>query len=184
MMMWDGVPVERVRVHRMSDGGEVDPDLVRPPRLETHPEHRVPCGLREDLEMSNCGPPHSRGHERRVVRVPADRRVYGPCRGQPFPNHEGTVDAAHPPGRHHLYESRVSGLTFRQHQQARGVAVETVDDAGTVGVVAARYASIQERVHERTRRVASARVYNESGGFVHHQQMLVLEDYGHRDLLR
>src|SRR5215210_6769942 len=67
--------VERVSVHRMSDGREVDPDLVRPPRLEVHAEHRVSRSLGQYLEVRHGRLPYPCGHQRGVIGVTADRRV-------------------------------------------------------------------------------------------------------------
>src|SRR5215217_7499788 len=49
-MAGDRGAVQRVRVHRMTDGREVDHELVRPPCLEPYAEHRVPTGVGEHLE--------------------------------------------------------------------------------------------------------------------------------------
>src|SRR5215218_7890683 len=83
---WNGLSVQRVGVDRISDGREVDPDLVGPPRLELHSEHRVARGLREHLEVGDGGPPYPCGHERRGVRVAPDRRVDRARLRQPFAN--------------------------------------------------------------------------------------------------
>src|SRR5829696_10397320 len=72
---WNGLSVQRVCVDWISDGREVDPDLVGPSRLELHSEHRVARGLREQLEVCDGGPPYPCGHERRVVRVAPDGGV-------------------------------------------------------------------------------------------------------------
>src|SRR5215204_7669621 len=50
-MAGDRVAVQGVCVRRMPDGREVDPDLVRPPRLWPYAEHRtLPCA-RKSLEV-------------------------------------------------------------------------------------------------------------------------------------
>ena len=55
--------------------------------------------------------------------------------------------------------------------------------SGAQGVIPSSNAPVQERVHERPGRVASARVNHEPCRFVHYQDMLVLEDHGDRDHL-
>ena len=58
-----------------------------------------------------------------------------------------------------------------------------MNDAGAQRVIPAFNAPVQECVHERARRVASAWVYHEPCRFVHYQEMLVLEEDGDGDLL-
>src|SRR5918998_229221 len=58
----DRGPVERVGVNGVADSREVDPDLVRPPGLEPHPEHRVPRRLPQDLEVRDGSLAHAGGH--------------------------------------------------------------------------------------------------------------------------
>ena len=58
-----------------------------------------------------------------------------------------------------------------------------MNDAGAQRVIPTFNAPVQERVHERARRVASSWVHHEPCRFVHYQDMLVLEDHGDGDLL-
>src|SRR5215210_35158 len=183
-MAGDRVAVERVRVHGMADGREMDPDLVCPPCLEPHAEHRMPCCISEHLEMRDGRLPYARGHEGGIVGVTAEGGVDRPRPGQPIPLHDRPVDAAHAPGRHHLDEPRERWLAFREHHQARCVAVEPVNDARPVWVFPSRYAPVQECVHERTRRVASTGVHHEPGRLIDDQYVLVLEDYWDGNLFR
>jgi len=57
-----------------------------------------------------------------------------------------------------------------------------VNDAGAQRVIPAFNAPVQECVHERARRVASAWVHHEPCRFVHYQDVLILEDDGYGDL--
>ena len=77
----DPAAVEWVRVDWVSDGREVDPDLVRPPGLESYSQHRMfGCGG-QYLESRHRRLAYTGGHERRVVRVTADGGVDGPRPG-------------------------------------------------------------------------------------------------------
>ena len=76
----DGLTVQRIGVDRISYGREVNPDLVRPASLKPYPEHRVGCGfcgLAQHLEVGYSDLADPCCHERRGLRVPSDRRVYG-----------------------------------------------------------------------------------------------------------
>src|SRR5215217_3679203 len=103
----DRVAVQRVRVHRMPDGREVDADLVRPPCLEPYAEHRIPCCASQHLEVRDGRLSYARGHERGVVGVTADGGVDRPRPGQPLSLHYRPVETAHPPARHHPHEPGV-----------------------------------------------------------------------------
>ena len=74
-----------------------------------------------------------------------------------------------------LLEPRVRLLGAGDDEQAGGVAVEPVDDPGPV-VVAAGRVELEQPVHERSRRVAGARVNDEAGGLVDDEEVLVLPD--------
>jgi hypothetical protein len=58
-----------------------------------------------------------------------------------------------------------------------------VNDAGPGRILPASDAPIQQRVHERPRSFTGAGVYDETGGLVHHQEVLVLEDHGDGNIL-
>src|SRR5215207_5383775 len=179
----EGVAVQRVGVDRISDGREVDPDLVRPPGLDPRAEHRVSSGFREHLEVREGRLTDARGHERGIVGVTPDRGVDRPRSGKASPFYDRPVNAAHLPGRHHPDEPGVRRLALREHHQARCIAVEPVDDAWPGGVFSSPDAHVQERVYERARWVAGTGVHHEPRGLVHNQDVFVFEDYGDGDLL-
>src|SRR5919112_1920320 len=162
----------------MVDGREVDPDLVRPPRFEPHAEHGVSGGFGEHLEMRDGRLPHAGGHESGGVGVAADGGVDRPRARQSCAYCYRPIDPVHAPGHHHLHEPGVCWLAFRQNHQARGAAVKPVNHAWPGGIFPTFYAPVQECVHERTRRVAGARMCHETRGLVDNQDVLVLEDYG------
>ena len=64
-------------------------------------------------------------------------------------------------------------LVAGEQEQARGVAVQSVHDAGPVRVVPARDAA-RQGLHERPVAVAHARVDDDAGGLVDHDQAVVL----------
>src|SRR5215218_8047260 len=134
----------------MTDSREVDPDLVRSSGLEPYAEHRMSRRTLERLEVRDGWLPHARGHEGRVVGVAAYGGVDRPRPGLPASLHDHPVDAAHPPGRYHLDEPGVRRLAFREHHQARGIAVEPVDDPWSGWVFPSPNAPFHERVYERT----------------------------------
>src|SRR5918997_7224830 len=99
--------VQRVRVNGMSDGREVDPDLMRPPRLEPYAQHRMFCCSCKHLELRDCRLTYSSGHERGVVWVTADGGVDRPGPGEAFALYERPIVTFYPPRRHHPDESAV-----------------------------------------------------------------------------
>jgi hypothetical protein len=73
---------------------------------------------------------------------------------------------------HQLGEAPVSFLGASEGDQSRGVAVETVDDAGTLWIATRDQA--RERVDECPTCVSGPRMDDERGRLVDHEQMLVL----------
>ncbi len=182
-MARDGLAVEGVGVYGMPYSREVDPNLVRPPRFQAHPQHRVPRSLVHDLEVRNRRPPNPRGHEGRVRGVPSHRRVDRPRARQPLPDDQGPVDTPYAPLRERRHESRVGFLALRKHHETGGVPVQAVYDSRTLRVLPARDAPTQKRVDQRPRTIPRSRVYHEPCGLVHHQKVFILEDQRNGDVL-
>src|SRR5215210_3060935 len=178
----DRAAVERVGVYGMPDGREVDPDLVRPSRFEPYAEHGMPRRTREHGEVRDGRLAYAGGHEGRVIRIAADGGVDRPRAGQSCAVCDRPVETLHPPGRHHPDEPGVCRLAFRKHHQARGVAVEPVNHPGPAWILSPCYAPVQECVHERSRRVAGARMHHKPSWFVDDQDVLILEVYENRDI--
>ena len=89
--------------------------------------------------------------------------------------------------RHLLGQADVGGVIFRHHQQAAGVLVDAVDDAGAYLAADAREAALavpEQGVHQRAVRVARSRVDDHALGLVHHQKVVVLVHDVQRDVLR
>ena len=85
------------------------------------------------------------------------------------------VLARHGAGLQLAHEGRLHGQRLRDDQEAAGVLVEAVDDAG------ARHAGelrrvMQERIQQRAVPVAAARVHDETRRLVDHEQCVVLVD--------
>ena len=163
------------------------PDLVRAAGVDAHAQEG---GAVEALldPPGAAGLAPARGADRHLLPVhgvAADRRVDLAGGAGGHAEHEGEVlllDRA--PGE--LPDERAVGLVvLGDHQQARGPLVEPVDDArpedaahaGEVAHVA------EQRVHERAARGAGARVHDEPGRLVHDDQVAVLVDDGHFDVL-
>src|SRR5881397_2233426 len=83
-------------------------------------------------------------------------------------------------------ESPVREITLRDDEQPRGVAVETMHDAGPALARAFRQRrpSPHEHVHETVAPVAGTGVHDESRRLVEHREMLVLVDEIQRSVER
>ena len=166
----------------MPDGREVHADLVRAARLELEVQQARARQRLGQLEVR-----HGRalgaaadGHAADVVAVAPDRRVdRAPARGRAAA-HERDVLALDPARAHLLAERRVGLVAARQHEQARGVAVEPVDHARALLVVAAAQAEGAQRGHERGPDDARSRMRDHPGGLVGDDHVVV--DQGERDL--
>ena len=123
----------------MADGGEVDPDLVRPPGLQPA---RQPGQRRRDVEPLDdlvLGPGrlavHDDGHLQRIGRVAPDRRVDDAVRRVGVPPHDGVVAPAGRVGGELPDQRRQRSVGAGDDEQAGAAGVEPVHDARTVGVV-------------------------------------------------
>src|SRR5918992_5244951 len=158
-----GDAVDGVTHDRQADRGEMHSNLMRAPRLEVDSEERVAVEQLLDLEV---------GHRlTRVVRVeglPEGRRAVAPDRRlDPSPSRTRTP----------LYEGQILTLELalpnqtlepfvcfggpRNDEQARGVAVEPVHDAGAVRLSPGR-SQIEQAVDERSTGVARGRVNHDA----------------------
>ena len=131
----------------MPDRGQVHADLMRAAGLEPSRSRLAPASGSRELEVRHGGPlgAAADGHAADVVAVAADRRVDRAPARRRAAAHERDVlalDAA----RAHLLAERGEGLVAaREHEQAGGVAVEPVDHARALLVVAAAQAEAAQR---------------------------------------
>ena len=97
------------------------------------------------------------------------------------------VGALHAVHRHLLGKADVGGVVLCHHQQAAGVLINAVDDAGADLAANAGKAALavpQQGVDQRAVRVAGCGVHHHALGLVDHQQMGILVDDIQRDILR
>ena len=81
----------------------------------------------------------------------------------------------------------MGGVVFGDDEQAAGVLVDAVDDAGADGPADAGKrgaAVVEQRIDQRAVRVAGGRMHDHPLGFVDDEQVFVLIDDVERDILR
>jgi hypothetical protein len=86
-----------------------------------------------------------------------------------------------------LGKSFVGNVGLGDDQQARCILVDPVDDAWSCNSADARKrasAMMEEGIDERAVKIPCGRMNDEAGGFVHDEEMLVLEQYLQRYVLR
>ena len=124
---------------------------------------------------------HAGGLARRSGRSGASMRPAGRVDVAP---HERPVPAVDRAGRQRRHEARRRPRRAGHEQEARRALVEAVHDARAVGVVAdaraARGTRASRPVDERAGALAGARVHDEAGRLVDHEQVVVLVHDGHR----
>src|SRR5919112_2604666 len=178
----NGLTVEGVGVDGVPDGREVDPDLVRPPGLQTYREHRVPRAPAQTLGGRPRRFPHARRHEGRVRGIPAHRRVDLTRDRQPLAYDQGPVDAPHAPLTERCNEPRIGLLVLGDDHEARCVPIQTMHHPRALRILTARDAPAQEGIDQRPRAVSRPRMHHEPCGLVYHEEMLVLEDARNGDV--
>jgi hypothetical protein len=179
-----GDAVDGVTRDGQPDGLEVDADLMGAPRLEADVEQCVAGQELGDLEVRHRV---ARGlgverHAGRLAPVAADRRLDPPPPRTRKAADEGEVLPLDRPLAEQALQPSMSLLRPCDDEQARRVAIESVDDAGPVRVVSAGRTSPQA-LHERAPAAPRSRVDDDAGGLVDDEQVLVLEGDSQRDVL-
>src|SRR5215213_4614435 len=167
--------VHRVARDRQADRPEVDADLVRSSGLEVDGEERVRRKQLAQLEVRHgvAGRVGVERLARAVATVAADRRLDpSPPRTRPAPHQRQVLALDLAPTEQRL-KAALHGIRACDDEQARRVAVEPVDDARPVGVVAAGRAADQA-VDERARPAAGSGMHDDPGRLVDHEQVVVL----------
>ena len=173
-------PVDRVARHRVAEGGEVDADLVGAARDQVELEERPAREPLADPVAGRRRPAVRRPRPSAVrsLRVAPDGRLDPADRRGDAALHQRQVGLADAARLELGHQRRLGGVVAGDDQQARGVAVEAVDDArprdarDAAVVVAAR----QQGVDERAPPVPGRRVDDQAGRLVDDQQVVVLVD--------
>jgi hypothetical protein len=153
----------------------VDTDLVHAAGFEADAQERV---AREELDELEVRDRLTRavaveGLARRVPAVAADRRL-DPARARPrLAPDEREVLAFQVAATDELLQPAVCLLRARDDEQARGVAVEPVDDAGPV-LLPALGAVLDQTVNERALSASGPGMDDDACGLVDDEQVLVL----------
>ena len=121
-------------------------------------------------------------HARAIAQVTSDGSVDGAFVLRQAPLEQRQVGTRHAPRRQQSDEAAIGLLAAGDDEQAGGVAVEPVHDAGTT-LVAAGDAPLEQPVHEGAVLVARRRVHDDAGRLVDDEEPVVLVDDGERDLL-
>lgn len=175
--------VEGVAQQRMALGGQVHPDLVGAAGLEPAFQQADPLPG-EVLQGPVAGrrwlaAAHDHGHLLAVARAAAD--VAGDLAGRRprLAPDQRQVAALDGPGRELLHQALVRLLGLGGDDQAAGVLVQAVHDAGPAHAADALQAVAavgDQGVHQGAVRVAGRRVHDQARGFVDHDQVLVFMD--------
>ena len=153
----DGMP-DILRVHAY---------LVRPPRFQFEQyERKAFVETRKHFIMRHGAPPLVFAHDRHfhaVGRVPADVRRDRAFVVLEYPLAQGEIFARAGLFRDLFGKGKMRAVVFGDDEKPRRVLVDAVHDARTHDAVdaAQRIQPIQERVNERARKIAAARVHRE-----------------------
>src|SRR6516164_3346185 len=149
-------------------------DLVGAPCIQPQPQKRgarqrpLEREVRARLPRVRATDRHARAHTRVAPDRGFDRSRA--CRRPAL--HERQVFALDLPPPERRLQAPVSPLGAGDHEQARGIAVEPVDDARALGI--ASCGAGREQLGERALAVPARRVHDHARALVHHQQVLVL----------
>ena len=129
----------------------------------------------------------ARGHAFAVRRMPGDGGVDFAGFAREFTAHNRIVNFFNLPPGELRRKREVRFVVFGDDEAAAGFLVEPVDDAGPrdAADAAERTLAVMEQgVDERVFLVSGGGMHDQPGGFVQHEQRLVLKKNGERDCLR
>ena len=169
---------EAAAINGVADQGvaqvsEVRTNLVGAAGLEVDPNMAMSAKALNDAVMSNRIPATgANGHFPAVVRVPIQRLIHGPARGQHTPANR-LVFAGNLPARQHVAELLLDFAIACNQQQAAGALVQPVNDSGTRQCFQPRV-EIQQSIYQGAVRISGTRVHDQPDGLVDHQKVIAL----------
>ena len=179
--------IEGITYDRVADIRHVDPYLVGATRDRAAADQGGAGHLLVHVIEGPCRPAlRDHRHALALPGMTVDRSVHDPVG---FPGKAvtyGQIGLVDLPVSKRDGETEVGPIRFRHHQQPGGVLVEPVDDPGTFDTPDAGkvLAVVEEGVDEGACGVAGRGMDNEAGGFIHQQDVIVLEYDVERNVLR
>ncbi len=186
-----GVParwtsVLRITHDRVTDGLQVNADLVRASGVQVQTQEREVTEGALDLEVS-AGLARVRavhGHAGADARVASDGRLDRAGAGGRATVHEREVLAHDVPLRERLLQATMGLVRACDDEQTGGVAIEAMDDAGALGIGPSGDSGA-EQLGERAGAMPARGVNHEAGGLVDDEQLVIFvgdrETVGHGD---
>ena len=172
-------PIHRIPQNRVADVGQVDPDLVGAARLQAATQMGDAGIAGDDLPMCHGLPPplaHHR-HALAVHRMAADGRVDSAAVLPEIAHRQALIRPGQGVVRQLGRQGQVGRVVFGGDNEAAGVPVDAVDNAGTLLAPHAGQALpavIQQGVDQGPVRVPRRRMHHHPRGLVHHDDVLVL----------
>jgi outer membrane protein assembly factor BamD len=182
---WNSAPaaIHGIPDHRESNMSQVDPNLMSSPALQLGTHERVAAEALQHAVVSDSGSTvGANGHLGPLSAMPPDRLVDGTSAR----HHAGTYGEVMAFDLAMRQRGNECGMDFRRSrddQQAARVLIQSVNQPRP-GHQSEPGIEPQQGILERVRRVSGARMHDEAGRFVDHQQRLVLEDDLQREALR
>ena len=178
------VPVDRVARERVSDGRQVDADLVRSTghqvQLEKGPGSK---SFADSIAGHRFTAVRHDSHAGSMVGVAADRRLDAPGRGGHCPQCQAQIRLLYAARLQLRHQTRLRLVVLRDHEQAAGIPIQAMydprplhpGDATVLGVAG------QQGVDQSSVPMAGCRMDDQARGFVDDQHVVVLVDDGERD---
>ena len=161
---------------------QMDPDLVGPARLQAALQVGIAGEPLQDRPVGHGWPPGQvvHCHPLPVRPVPGDGQVDGPAVGLEAPDDHRLILPVEGVVPELIRQGQVGRVIFRRDQQAAGVPVDAVDDAGADHPADPRQAVpavVKQGVDQGAVGVAGGGVDHQPHGLVDDDDVLVLEDH-------
>lgn len=165
---------QRIPDQRMSRAGEMNADLMGPPRLDPHLEQRGARSSLQDLDPAQRRPAGRAGGMDRTqagMRHRTDGEIDGECVSTRHAAGQGTVDTGHLVSPQSRSESRPGTCCAGQQHDSRGAPPQPVDRSG-FGI------GLSDQGEEGVLEETSGRDRGKAAGLCHRQYVLVFMQDG------
>ena len=173
-----GISINLVPHHGIPQGGQMDPDLMGPPRFDSYVKEGSHAISFPDLPAGNGAFPLAalRRHLLSLDGMPPHRQVDNSFIIRNIPINQGQVMLFHLPGLEMFRQGPMNLIGFGHNHESRGVFVEAMDNAGPEDAADSReiMAVVKKGIDEGALTIARPGMNHQSGLFVDHQEERIL----------
>src|SRR5579875_1650579 len=180
--------IDGIACYRIADSSQVDANLMRAPRFELYQQQRMPGEALQHAEAGARLASRSRGnvHLLAMPWITTNGGIYASAIKRHNAINERQIALYYRVALHLLDQSCAGAGVSGNDEQAGGILVQAVDDAGTLHIPGGsqRRVARQQRIDQRIIVVAWRGMHDHTGSLVDDQQVLICVEDIERQRLR